>query len=440
MNCAESQDLLLDLAYGELPPTRAAEVEAHVLGCAACRAEMAQLDDARKAAAALRELEQPPAGFDEPILRAARAEAGLHADGTPGPVVEVSASVKPLGLQAARLDPHARMRGGTARPRPRWRWRAAVFGSIAAAAGLAVVVTSSLTTRQRAERMAEEVAPIQVRAPGTDVPISLDDGHLAGYGKAVAPEASSGGRSREPAAIPPPRAAVDAARQKIANAPELAKERTARREQQAPAAARQAPAAAQKAPATAQEADRVVPLSGKRFQSPEETVGRPARDDLVLEFRQGPRPDAEPSSKESKPAGPAPSSAGSLRTVPAGGPPATRAIGGQLAAAQPAPANPDQLEDQASAARRRGDYARAAALYRDASALRRQSEPARAAWDMAHAVECLAAGGQVDEAVAARKELLRVFPDHSGPKAAADSALRSVRLPADEEKRALIKE
>ena len=62
-----------------------------------------------------------------------------------------------------------------------------------------------------------------------------------------------------------------------------------------------------------------------------------------------------------------------------------------------------------------------------------QSEPARAAWDIAHAVECLAAGGQVDEAVAVRKELLRRFPDHAGPKAAADSALRSMRLPPDDD-------
>jgi len=82
MNCAESQDLLLDLAYGELPPARAAEVQAHMLDCASCRVEKAQLDDARKAAAPLRDLEEPPAGFDEPILRAARAEAGMQADGT----------------------------------------------------------------------------------------------------------------------------------------------------------------------------------------------------------------------------------------------------------------------------------------------------------------------------------------------------------------------
>ncbi|HEX9604315.1 MAG TPA: hypothetical protein VF973_11235, partial [Myxococcales bacterium] len=303
-----------------------------------------------------------------------------------------------------------------------WGRRAAVFGSIAAAAGLAVVVTSSLTTRHSAQRMVEEVAPIQVHAPGTSVPISLDD-RLVPLGKAVAPEESSGARSRE-AGAPPPARAVDAAKQKVAKAPQPAKERAGRREQQAPAAA--------------QEADELIPLSGERFESPEKAVGRPARDGLMLEPRQGPRPDAQPSSVETKRAGPAPSSAGSLRTVPAGGPPAASVVGGQVAASPPAPANPDQVEDQASAARRRGDYARAAALYREASALRRQSEPARAAWDMAHAVECLAAGGQVNEAVAVRKELVRTFPDHSGPKAAADSALRSFRAPAEEEKPALI--
>ena len=460
MNCVESQDLLLDLAYGELPPARAVEVEAHVLGCATCRAEMAQLEDARKAAAPLRELEEPPAGFDEPILRAARAEAGLQADGTPGPVVEVSATVKPLGLQAARLDPHARMRGGTARPGPRWGQRAAVFGSIAAAAGLAVVVTSSLRPKHTAQQMAEEVAPIQVRAPAT-VPISGDDGSLAKYAKAVSPEESSTKRAREPVA-PPPARAVDAAKQKMADAPARAKDRTALSEQQAPAAAqktapvaqqapaaaektapvaqqapaalRKAPAVAQKAPIAAREADGLIPLSGERFRSPEQATERPAREGLVREYRQGPRPDAERSSEESKVTEAASPGAGTPQVAPLSAPAAAPPVGGRFGGAQPGPANPDQLEEQASAARRGGDYARAAALYREASAMRRELEPARAAWDMAHAVECLAAGGQVDQAVAARRELLRAFPGHSGPKAAADSALRSVRLPADEEK------
>ena len=75
MNCAESQELLLDLAYGELEPARAAQVEEHVAGCPACRVESLQLKEARKLTSSLRELEEPPPNFDEPILRAARAEA-----------------------------------------------------------------------------------------------------------------------------------------------------------------------------------------------------------------------------------------------------------------------------------------------------------------------------------------------------------------------------
>ncbi|HEX9603139.1 MAG TPA: zf-HC2 domain-containing protein, partial [Myxococcales bacterium] len=404
MNCAESQDLLLDLAYRELPPARAAEVEAHVLGCAACRAEMAQLDDARKAAAPLRELEEPPAGFDEPILRAARAEAGLQADGTPGPVVEVSASVKPLGLQAARLDPHARMRGGTARPGPRWGRRAAVFGSIAAAAGLAVVVSSSLT-RPSAPPNAEEVAPIQVRAPGT-VPSSLDDA-LATQGKAAAPETKGAAPSRE-IVRPPPARAQEPAHKRIVNAPAPAKEKTARPDQQAPSLLLK------------KEADQEAERSEERYQPLHRAVEAPGEGGIeggieggtpggtaggtVVPPPASPKAAAEPSPGGSRPAAAVRSSTDS-QTLPAALP--RGAVIAQQKAAAPNPdqaarPDPDQIEDQASAARRRGDYARAAALYREASALRGQSEPARAAWDMAHAVECLAAGGQVNEAVAVR--------------------------------------
>jgi len=158
-----------------------------------------------------------------------------------------------------------------------------------------------------------------------------------------------------------------------------------------------------------------------RPQSPQAAPPQPAN------LRPEPRPTpAEATQAPMRAKSEAPGSAAS---------PPERAVEAPLVSApllEEAPANPDGLEDQAGAARRRGDYARAAALYREASALRKQAEPARAAWDMAHAVECLAAGGRVDEAVAARKELLRSFPDQSGPRAAADSALRSVRLPPDE--------
>jgi len=442
MNCAESQDLLLDLAYGELPPARAAEVEEHVLGCASCRAEKAQLDEARRAAAPLRDPEEPPAGFDEPILRAARAEAGMQADGTPGPVVEVSATVKPLGLQAARLDPHARMRGGGGRPPPRWWRRAAVVGTIAAAAGLAVVVTSSVTSHAPRPPVQEEVAPIQVRAPGAPVPTSVDHALSAGDERTPPPERKHALTGRpipaEPAPAPP-------AAKKDTNA-QPAKAKLARRDAQGTAA---------------REEGRAVASPAEHFQKEATAPARPpASDALTLRSRAVPPPPAKsaaaplsangdvalsaPKAEEAVRGGPvsAPRQQSSqvpqsdASAAPSGTVPAMLSPRGGVAEA---PANPDLLEDQASAARRRGEYARAASLYREASTVRRQSDPARAAWDMAHAVECLAAGGQVDEAVAVRKELLRTFPDHTGPKAAANSALRSVRLPPDEDRPAPVK-
>ena len=450
MNCAESQDLLLDLAYGELPPARAAEVQEHVLGCASCRAEKEQLDDARRAAAPLRDLEEPPAGFDEPILRAARAEAGMQADGTPGPVVEVAASVKPLGLQAARLDPHARMRGGAERPRPRWWRRAAVVGSIAAAAGLAVVVTSSITTRAPPAPR-EEVEPIQVRAPGAPVPTALDHALSAGDERTALAEKKYAPSGEPVPAQPPARHAA----KKDTNA-QPAKARPERRDAEGPAA---------------REEDRLVPTSSAEHLLKELPPHKaPANDSLALRSRASapaaakapaasppaktdaaPPPEIEkaPPAMKVEEAPPRPRAKGVVGTPASSAGqqgreaavsdelPPPGAVSGTLSGrrfAEEVPADPEQLEDRASAARRRGEYARAASLYRDASALRRQSDPARAAWDMAHAVECLAAGGQVDEAVAVRKELLRTFPDHTGPKAAADSALRSMRLPPDEDR------
>ncbi|HWE25276.1 MAG TPA: zf-HC2 domain-containing protein, partial [Myxococcales bacterium] len=213
MNCAESHDLLLDLAYGELEPARAAEVEEHVKGCAECRAEKSQLDLARKLASPLREMEEPSANFDEPILRAARAEAGMQADGTPGPVVEVAASVKPLGLQAARLDPRAKVRGAGA-PLPWWRRRAALSGSVAAAAAVILVAISVAVLRPDRDRVASvEVAPITVRAPGAPVPEALKDALAQNERRdAAAPNANTLNAAPPPPAAAPERKAAPAQR------------------------------------------------------------------------------------------------------------------------------------------------------------------------------------------------------------------------------------
>ncbi|MBL8678364.1 MAG: zf-HC2 domain-containing protein [Myxococcales bacterium] len=53
MHCEDCQNLLLDLAYGELDEARAVEVRAHADGCAECGASWAKLSRGRTAAAML---------------------------------------------------------------------------------------------------------------------------------------------------------------------------------------------------------------------------------------------------------------------------------------------------------------------------------------------------------------------------------------------------
>lgn len=97
-------DRLLDLAYGELPPREAREVEAHAAACAACAGELARIRGTRRVMGTLPEEPAPERG--EGILLAAAREA------------------------AERRRPR--------RLAPRW-----LVGGLAAAASVAVVATVS---------------------------------------------------------------------------------------------------------------------------------------------------------------------------------------------------------------------------------------------------------------------------------------------------------
>jgi hypothetical protein len=163
MTCAECGDLLLDLAYGELSPARAAEVEEHARGCAECGPQLEGLRRARKLAAPLAATVEPPPTLDERILEAARAEAFLLAGGTPGAVVETKAREQARAVEAANIDAHARVRRAPASRRRAWVVRAAVAGSVAAVAGLAVFV--STTGRRPVLRTDDEAFRIQVHLP-----------------------------------------------------------------------------------------------------------------------------------------------------------------------------------------------------------------------------------------------------------------------------------
>ena len=97
MICAEMGPVLVALALGQAEPAEAAEAEAHLATCAACRAELAaarRLFGCARAEAA----PEPSAGAEERLLAAVRAEKGA-----PGP----SAAGRPRARLVAMLFPVA---------------------------------------------------------------------------------------------------------------------------------------------------------------------------------------------------------------------------------------------------------------------------------------------------------------------------------------------
>ncbi|GEJ58787.1 zf-HC2 domain-containing protein [Anaeromyxobacter diazotrophicus] len=75
MNHDQAQPLLLDVAYGELTPGEAREVELHAAGCPRCAAELAELLAARRLAARLAPEPVPARGRAELVAAARRAVA-----------------------------------------------------------------------------------------------------------------------------------------------------------------------------------------------------------------------------------------------------------------------------------------------------------------------------------------------------------------------------
>ncbi len=73
-DCEQIRGRMLELLYGELAPEARAEVQGHVAGCEACRAELAALESTRAMARrALAAEPPPPSRAREAILRAAAA-------------------------------------------------------------------------------------------------------------------------------------------------------------------------------------------------------------------------------------------------------------------------------------------------------------------------------------------------------------------------------
>jgi hypothetical protein len=410
MTHAESQELLLDLAYGELEPERAAAVANHLKGCAECQKDKEALEEARRLTAPLRDLEEPSSGFDDRIRAAARAQAQLEHDGNVGQVIEVTGSVRPLAVEATRIDAHGPVKARPVeRHTPRWLVRAAVGGSLAIAAALALVVSTTLETRRNAEkasaaRSEEYAIRVQPAAPQA-VDSALRDAEVKSEGeRAVAAK-------RETAPLPP----VALQKDKVA----------------------QLRVPARKGSRSAGGASTRIEGSGGDAAGP--IASRPAPAAAAAEtdaFRgrasaQVPAPDGKRAASTGSPraAEHAPSAADHA-TVPGAMVQAeSRAM--NAAAAPAPPIAPSSIEASAQQARHAGNYVLAASLYRNAAELRqRESDSASAAWNLAHAVECLSAIGQFDEARRVRDELARLYPSEITALSAARRALRELDVPS----------
>ena len=114
------QDDLTALVDGALPPERQAEVEAHLAGCAGCRAE--------------RDL----------VASAVRMVAAVPAPAAPAPGFEQRFYARLAREKAARPSRRERLPGS------RWRW-AAPLAALGAAAAVAVTVGVAETRSDRLE-------------------------------------------------------------------------------------------------------------------------------------------------------------------------------------------------------------------------------------------------------------------------------------------------
>ena len=430
MTHAESQDLLLDLAYGELDPAREQEVLGHLAGCDECQREKAALDEARRLTAPLRELEEPSHGFDDRILAAARTQAQMDHGGNIGQVIEVSGNVRPLGLEPARIDAHGPIAARQERRKPRWAVRVALGGSVAAAAALALVVSTTLQNKH-AEEMARAAASdksaFQIRVQPAPVAVAENEALREAQLK-EAPRYEAVHTVQPPERLEK-RAAAPAKKKDVAGG----KLQGSGGDAFDSVGAASAPAGANQIGGVGQAGGGQMGAVGQQHQflAPQQTPVATREE----ENKPQPAPAAAPEPVAEKPT-PLPSVEAKPQAVVAAPPPpaekkaAVKAEARSLAMATAAADDRTaaQFEAEAQSMRHAGKYALAASMYQKAAAIRREAgdQAESPAWDLTHAVECYAAVGQFDDAFRVRDQLQKLYPDEKTAISAANRVLRQV--------------
>ncbi len=489
MTCADCRELLLDLIYGELPAEKAAALELHLAGCAECREERAKLEGTRAAFAPLLSpaipgaLEEPSARFDEALLAAARAQI-------PAAAAPKLALLEGGGQASA---PAPAISSGPARKKgPRWRM-AALVGSVAAAAALALVVSTHQTDRVTGERPKLALEEEQAR-----------DAALDARKRASAAQAQTPGASEKPAdplaaqaEAPPPLAPPPApARQEPIKAPvlerEVAAKKKAARDEGAEGGriAGEGSAGMSKGDAPALQENGLAVIGGsasagglatnsgrgagagsaKAAASKEEADSAPAAD-VSLDQSKDKKAEAKPREQPpaavlrfappppAKSAAPAPSAALApsilaapvpLSPPPPAAAPHSTSRKSQRATAMDEPASVTIASEEASSSRPQGRYYSpaekeersagaflgagkselAAAHFASAGRLRlSEGNPAAGASDLLQALKLRVSLDQLDQAHALRDELARISPAQPGPLEEADRLLPSSAPP-----------
>jgi len=441
MNCAACQELLLDLAYGELDEARAAQAQAHLAGCAECRAELAKIRATRSMFGAGVELvEQPGPAFDARILAAAREVAASAAQRAPSGSARTSSGGSPPAKAPVR--------------RARWS-RAILASSVAAAAMLALFVSTerrvseplaAITASEGPARKSIQGAP----APAAEVPAapSAPSGtalSLSGWraqsnfvaplpGPPVSPPADESPSGPTADTLPQQDRIATLAPMKMAAEPvpaQVAGKKFAHKAVAGPAAQTRAevadvapraeesalgqPRRADDAPPAAG-ADRRLAQEGRLFGSGLGSAGGGAG-------RAGAAPEvASVEAPRPPPAPAALSAAAPQRTTQAPAVTASARPTAKAAAALPSFA---ALESRAESARAQQQLAAAASLFVQAASARASSDDAGRAHDLLEAIRCDVSARQLAEARSLRAQLAALQPAHPEALAEADQTLRA---------------
>jgi hypothetical protein len=145
IGCEDVSARMVDLLYGEVRGDERATLEAHVEGCARCRAELAALQATRAAARRTLDADAPPARAHQAILRAAAAAIAAKES---QPVAVRPAPARPSVWERLRL-----------------RWTLPTFATVGAVAVLVLASKVFLEPEKTVELGRQTVHPTPAEAP-----------------------------------------------------------------------------------------------------------------------------------------------------------------------------------------------------------------------------------------------------------------------------------